>query len=367
MSSSWTHTAFPQQVRFGPGLLERLRPVLKEAGSRKVLVLGSARALSGPLGHKLLSGLGRAVTAATFDGVEAGVPASAVQAATRRAVGESADTLVSFGGGSTIDLAKAVSFFLEHQAGTPGTSFADRPAVHHVAGPTTCSGAAGSTHFAMTDPAGRVAQVAASPTLAPRFVLYDPACFADLTALDVARSGLTALAHAADVVLGASPSPEGEALALAAFGRVYGSLAPAVEGDADARSSLVEGAALAARAWQQAAPGLAHGLAVLLVGRARVPYAHAVALLAPVVVRFNSEVLGPRLEQLARVVGAADLPATLADLAAEVGVRGGLSDLGVTEEDAAAVARMAQANPFCQANPRSASEADVGELLYRIW
>ena len=84
-------------------------------------------------------------------------------------------------------------------------------------------------------------------------------------------------------------------------------------------------------------------------------------------VRFNSDALGPRVEQLARAIGSGDLPATLADLAAEVGVRSGLSDLGVTEEDAAAVSRMAQANPFCQANPQPASEEDVAALLYRIW
>jgi alcohol dehydrogenase class IV len=332
-----------------------------------VLVLGSARALAGPDGQRLVSGLGRAAAAVTFDGVEEGVPASVVQAATRQALSESVDTLISFGGGSTIDLGKAVAFFMEHQAGTPGTSFADRPAVVHVAVPTTFTGAEGSTHFAMTDPASRAAQVAASPTLAPRWVVYDPACVDDLAALTVARSGLTALAHAADAALSASPPPESEALALAAFGRVFGSLAPAVEGDAEARGSLLEGAALAARAWQQATPGLTHGLALLLVGRSRVPYAHAVALLAPAVVRFNTEVLGPRVEQLARAIGSADLPATLADLAVEVGVRSGLSDLGVTEEDAAAVSRMAQANPFCQANPRPASEEQVAELLYRVW
>ena len=225
--------------------------------------------------------MGRGAGAVTFDGAEPGVPASVVQAATRMALAESVDTLISFGGGSTIDLGKAVAFFLEQQAGTPGTTFADRPAVVHMAVPTTFTGAEGSVHFAMTDPASRITQVAGSPTLAPRWVVYDPTCLADLSVLSVARSGLTALAHAADAALAVARSPEGEALALAAFGRVYGSLAAAVEGDEEARASLLEGAALAARAWQQAAPGLTHGLALLLVGRARVPYAHAVALLAP--------------------------------------------------------------------------------------
>jgi alcohol dehydrogenase class IV len=310
--------------------------------------------------------LGRGA-AVTFDQAAVGLPAPAVQAATRLALQEAVDTLITFGGGSSVDLGKAVAFFLDQQAGTPGTTFADRPAVTHVAVPTTFTGAEGSTHFAMSDPATRAVQVAASPTLAPRWVVYDPDCLADLPAELIGRSGLAALAHAADAALASRRSPEGEALALAAFGRVYGSLVPAVEGDAEARSSLLEGAALAARAWQQAVPGLTHGLALLLAGRAGVPYALATALLAGPVVQFNAETLGPRLEQLARQVGSADLAATLTDLAVEVGVRGGLSDAGVADDDAAAVSRMAQSSPFCQANPRRASEEEVGELLARIW
>ncbi|MEA3216279.1 MAG: maleylacetate reductase [Acidimicrobiia bacterium] len=366
MTASWVHTAYPQQVRFGTGLAERLRPLLKEAGSTKVLLLGSSRAISSELGQKVLAGLGRGVGVA-FDQASPGVPASTVQAATRTALSEVVDTVVSFGGGSTVDLGKAIAFFLEQQAGTPGTSFADRPAVTHIAVPTTFTGAEGSTHFAMTDPTARAAQVAESPTLAPRWVVYDPACVAGLPAPLVATTGLVALSHAADAALAQLRSPEAEALALAAFGRVYGSLVPAVEGDPDARTSLLEGSALAARAWQQALPGLTHGLGLLLAGRARLPYATAVAMLASPVMQFNAEALGPRLEQLARAVGSSDLPATVAELTEEVGVGNSLSDLGLGDEDASAIARMAQANPFCQANRRRALEEDVVELLYRIW
>jgi maleylacetate reductase len=166
VSASWVHTAYPQQVRFGSGLVSRLRPVLKEAGSRKALVIGSSRALASPRGRELVGGLGRGA-AVTFDQAAEGLPAPAVQAATRLALQEGVDTLVTFGGGSSIDLGKAVAFFLEQQAGTPGTTFADRPAVTHLAVPTTFTGAEGSTHFAMADPTTRAVQVAGSPTLAP--------------------------------------------------------------------------------------------------------------------------------------------------------------------------------------------------------
>ena len=118
----WVHTAYPQQVRVGGGQIERLRPLLKDIGTRRVLVLGSARGFASPLGKALLSGLGRGVIPSVFADAAPGVPASAVQTAVRLALTDQIDTVVSFGGGSTVDLGKAVCFFLEQQAGTPGVS-----------------------------------------------------------------------------------------------------------------------------------------------------------------------------------------------------------------------------------------------------
>src|SRR5207247_851014 len=79
-------------------------------------------------GERVVRRLGRQLTS-TFDGVESHVPTTAVQAAVRQAMADDVDLLVSFGGGSCADLGKAVCFFVEQQAGTPGASYADRPAL----------------------------------------------------------------------------------------------------------------------------------------------------------------------------------------------------------------------------------------------
>ena len=60
---------------------------------------------------------------------------------------------MSFGGGSCADLGKAVCFFVEQEAGTPGASYVDRPALPHVSIPTTYSGAELTPFFGMTDEA----------------------------------------------------------------------------------------------------------------------------------------------------------------------------------------------------------------------
>jgi alcohol dehydrogenase len=364
VSQRWLHVSVPQQVSYGAGQAERLRPLLKEAGVRRTLVVGTARGLASPSGQKLLGGLGRTVeqTVFTLEREGGALPAEAVQAASRQAHATGVDSIVAFGSGAVVDLAKAVTFFLEQQAGTPGTSFADSPAVTQVAVPTTFCVAVGSTHFAMT--AGRQVHVGASPTLAPRYVVWDPAALADLPALEVARTGFGALGRALEATVALARSPETEAVALAAFGRVYGALAAAVEGDDQARERLVEGVALTARAALGAGvPGPAHGLAQVLAGRAGASYGGAMAAVLPIVVDFTAEPLRPQLEQVARLVFSDDLGATLRELAAEVGLGQGLGALGVSGEDADAVARLSQANPFVQASARPMDEPTVRGLL----
>ena len=305
MSRTWSHTAFAQKIEVGPGLSQRLRPLLKDAGSRRVLVVASPRGLTSDAGLALVGGLGRTVAVFAFDGARPGVPADSVQAATKLALSESVDTIVTFGGGATIDLGKAVVFFAEQQAGTPGVSFDDRPKVTHLAVPTTFTVAAGSSHFAMTS--GRQMQVAATATLQPRLVVWDPTTLVGVPSEQVASSGMATLIHAVEAAISPSRSPESEAVALAAFGRVYGSLVPAVEGDAEALASLQEGTALAARAWTATAPGPAHGLAQLLAGRAGAPYARSLVALTPHLLRFNAEAYGNQLEQVARQILSEDL------------------------------------------------------------
>ncbi len=366
MTGRWSLTALAQQVTLGPGQVARLRPLLKATGAQRLLVVASPRALASDAGKALLAGAGRSIVG-TFDEVGVGVPASAAQALGRRVLSEAADGLISLGGSSTIDLVKAVTFFVEQQAGTPGVTFTDKPALVHVAVPTTLTGAVGSPHFAMTDGSARAAHVASASTLVPRFVVADPAVLVGLPAEVTARTSLAALGHAVDAVVSPLRSPESEALATAAFGRIWGAMAPAVSGDEAALASLQEGAVLAARAWQHTPAGLAHALAQLLAARAAVPYAHAAARLMAPVLRFQADVVASQAEQLARSVLSSDLADTLDELAIEVGVTAGLSDLGVTEEDAAAVVRISQSNPFVQRSVRPTSEADVAALLETIW
>src|SRR5206468_10658155 len=128
----------------------------------------------------------------------------AVQLARRDAV----DAVVSFGGGSCADLGKAVCFFVEQEAGTPGASYYDRPALPHVAIPTTYSGAELTPFFGMTDEAARRKTGAGGPTIAPVAVIYDPVAFIDLPVRPSAETAMNALAHGVECAYSPHRSPE---------------------------------------------------------------------------------------------------------------------------------------------------------------
>ncbi len=356
MPLNWSHTAYPQELRVGAGVSDRLRPLLKDAGSRRTLVLTSPSVPAGPV----IAGLGRSVVAQFCD-ARPHVPVPTVRAAVQMARSEQIDTIVSIGGGSVIDLAKAVLFFLEQEAGTPGVTFADRPLLTHITVPTTFAGAEATPMFAMTDPAARHKQQAASPTLAPRWVIYDTALIGRTPGSLLAASGMTALGHALGSVL-TPAGPESTALGMVAAGQLYNGLRSMAE-DPDALDTVIEASALAARAAANSRPQLSTAIAMLLGGRCGVDHGVAEALVLGPLLRFNVDAFGPRAEQAAALLGQTDLADAVDALRRHNSLPDGLGALGVQADDIAAVARLVQQHPAFRANPRPIGEADVVSLL----
>jgi hypothetical protein len=147
----WTHTGYAQQIVFGAGTVGRVGELLGAIGARRVLLVTTAGRAGSDDGARVVRAIGRRL-GSTFAEGASHVPAPVVQAALRQARRDAVDAIVSFGGGSCADLGKAVSFFTEQEAGTPGSSYADRPLLPHIAIPTTYSGAELTPFFGMTDP-----------------------------------------------------------------------------------------------------------------------------------------------------------------------------------------------------------------------
>ncbi len=199
MPAQWTHTGYAQQLVFGAGAVRRVGEVLRGIGVRRVLLVTTPGRHDSEDGERVRKAIGNALVS-TFADVESHVPVPIVQRAVQQARRDGVDGVVSFGGGSCADLGKAVCFFIEQEAGTPGASYLDRPALPHVTITTTYSGAELTGFFGMTDPAARQKTGAGGPTITPVAAVYDPELTLSTPPKVSAETGMNALAHCVEVV-----------------------------------------------------------------------------------------------------------------------------------------------------------------------
>ena len=239
----------------------------------------------------------------------------------------------------------------------------------HVAITTTYSGAELTPFFGMTDPATRQKNGAGGPTIAPMAAFYDPSLTLTTPARVSAETGMNALAHCVEVTWSPSRTPEAEAIALAGAARIVDAL-PRVVDDPDdlgARTDMLQGSILAGRCLQNASMGVHHGLAQLIGGRTGIPHGLSNAIVLPAAMAFNADAVPGALDRLARAIGVDDATVAVAALVERLGLPTRLSDVGVTDEDLEAVARLSQGNGNVRANPRPVSEDDALAILESVF
>lgn len=353
---SWTHDGLPQRLVFGAGRVAELAEAVASLGAgRAVLVTTAGRATS-PDGARVAAALGPS-RVATFDGVTPHVPRPVVDALVARAGERGADVLVSLGGGSCADAAKAAAHRLADEGGGA--------AVAHVAVPTTYSGAEVTPFYGVTDPATGTKSGGVRADLAPRVVVYDPELTLTTPTRVTAETALNALAHCVEALWARDRTPEAAALAAAGATTLAEALPEVVDHPEDlaARARLLAGAAQAGRALQNAAMGVHHGLAQQVGARTGIAHGLANAVLLPHSIRFNAEGCPGALAVLARAWGTDDPAGFVAGLLGRVGLPSRLSEVGVTGADVEAVARAAPTNRNVARNPVPVDEAGALRLL----
>jgi alcohol dehydrogenase class IV len=333
-------------VRFGWGALEELPATAEEVGVERPLLVSTRR------GSEQARGLS---FAGVFDGVRSHVPAETVDAAVHAVEDAGADGLVALGGGSAIDTAKAVTLELVHR----GRS------VRTIAVPTTYAGAEWTPYFGVRDEASRTKRGGSDERARPVAAIYDPALTIGLPRGESVGTAMNALAHAAEALYTPGPSTT-DAHAAA---RAISDALPRVAADGDdreARTQLLEGAMHAGFALADGGMALAHAIAQALGGRYGIPHGAANAVSLAPALRFNEPAVPEALAELADAMQVDDPIARVEELA-RLGGYARLRDLGVPEDELEVVAELAAARPAARANPRSASSAEIAQLLRSVW
>ena len=373
----------PRQVVFGVGQRHALGLLTAALGSR-ALVCTDARFGATSEFAELVGLLDRAgVQVTVFAEVLPDVPVHQVSRCAALAADFAPDVVVGMGGGSCLDLAKAVAVLLTH-GGEPSDYYGEGrvpgPVMPVVALPTTAGTGSEVTPVAvLTDPE-RVSKVGiSSPHLIPHTAVCDPELTVGCPPALTASAGADALSHGIEAFTAIRRPGTTELVtervfvgkntltdtyALMAVRQIAGSLRRAWSdpGDMPARESMMLGATAGGFALGTAGTAAAHAIQYPVGALTHTPHGIGVGVLLPYVMEFNRPVRVPELAAVALAMGASaeESEEDLADeaidrvaaLLASVGIPATLADLDLpadrlrwTAEQALGATRLIANNP----------------------
>ena len=249
------------------------------------------------LTEPLLDGLrsaGREVSA--FSAVPSNPGVDDVRAAVSAASAVGPALIVAVGGGSPIDVAKALGLLLTHGSDDwESFQWGHRPVTQAslpvIAIPTTAGTGAEVTHVAVIGDHAGFKKGLAHANLFPRAAIVDGGLMRGLPAAITAATGIDALTHAFEAYLGQRANPTMDLLALAAVRAITRWLPEAVRHGEDlaARREMAQAAAWAGIAMDNTGLGLCHALCGPLTSTYHLHHGLGNALLLPAVLAYNAE------------------------------------------------------------------------------
>jgi maleylacetate reductase len=313
--------------------LGQLPGVLGRLGIREPLLVASERWAGTNLGVR---------TAARWTEV----PSDQVAAAAEYA----GDGVIAVGGGSAIDLGKAISA---------------ASSVPVISVPTSYSGAEWTSFYGIRDFERKLRGGGADARLGG--VVYEPELTLSLPRAETVGTALNALAHSAEALYVVGHNPEADEHALSGARLIAEWLPRVVEEpqNLEARTSLLEGAMHAGMALGGSMLALGHAMAQALGGRYGLAHGAMNALTLPAALRFNAHVDPEALRRFGEALGTED-PAARVEELARLGGFVRLREFGVPEEDLGEIAAATVDRAGAKANPRPATPADVEKLLRSI-
>jgi len=380
MTAAGFEFATARRIVAGAGRAAELPGVLAGLGSRVLVCVGA-----NPVRHAdLLAGLGLPAVAFPVAG-EPTVELARAGAAVAREHG--ADVIAAVGGGSVIDLGKAVAMLVAN-GGDPldylevvgSGQKVTQPAVPCVAVPTTAgAGAEATANAVLAVPEHRLKASLRSPLMIPRVALVDPVLTVSCPPAVTAASGLDALTQCLEPFVSVRATPLTDGLAREGLRRAATGLraAHADGGDLAARTDMAMCALLGGMALANAKLGAVHGLAGVIGGTADVPHGMACAALLAPVIDANVRALrsgapgSPVLDRYAEVArlltgrpGASigDGLAWIRETLTLLGVPG-LAAFGLGPGDADDVAAKAMTSSSMQGNPVALSHGDLKSIV----
>ncbi len=374
----------PTNVIAGHGTLASLPQMVTGLGCRRAMIVTDAGVRQAGLAQLVEEALCDFYVG-VFDDIPSDGDLTTVDAAAAKARTVAADCIVSVGGGSVIDTAKAVCVVLKN-GGEANDYVAimrlDEPQTPHIAIPTTAGTGSEVTNVAVIHNSALDRKVyIVDPYIIPNVAVLDPRFTLTLPPGLTAATGMDAVTHAVEALTStlAEAVCDGQALHSLRLMREFLPRAVSNGADEEARLQVAIAACLAGWAFTTAQVGLAHSLAHTVGTLHHVHHGTACGIVLPHVMRYNAVYAARKLAMAAEALGVdtrrmTDHDAALAAadaveaLMRQISHPMTLREVGVSEEDLGADALHALADIATLFNARPVLDpAQVLEVLHQAW
>ncbi|HHD2732548.1 iron-containing alcohol dehydrogenase [Clostridium perfringens] len=370
----------PRDIYHGKDSLEVLKSL---EGKKAFIVIGGGSMKRFGFLDKVLSYLKEAnMETKVFEGVEPDPSVETVMKGAKEMEEFNPDWIVSIGGGSPIDAAKAMWIFYEYPDFTFEKAIVPfglpklRRKAKFVAIPSTSGTATEVTAFSViTDYKAKIKYPLADFEITPDIAIVDPSLAETMPEKLVAHTGMDALTHAIEAYTASLRSNFTDPLALKAIEMVKMHLVNSYKGDMEARGEMHEAQCLAGMAFSNALLGIVHSMAHKVGAVFHIPHGCANAIFLPYVIKYNRKACEDRYAQIARHIGLKgeserELTDALIDLInkfnKELNIPSSMKEYGIEEDDFKAnlkfIAHNAVLDPCTGSNPREIDDETMEKL-----
>ncbi|MGQ9661791.1 MAG: iron-containing alcohol dehydrogenase family protein [Kiritimatiellia bacterium] len=337
-------------------------------GNRGVLVHGTSLRRSGRLDH-ILAGTPPGMSLHTWEHKGGEPTVYDLECLREGARQQAVQWVAAVGGGSVLDLGKGCAGLLH--ASLPVSAYHEgekipSTTVPFIAVPTTAgTGSEATPVVVLSNPNRLLKSSIRHPTFMARLVILDPELLSGTPRQVIGQAGLDALTQAIESYLSRMATRFTEQLSLEALQLLFGSLENVYHGaSGEPAQRLLEGSYLAGIALANARLGLVHGLAHPLGVRYKVPHGLACAACLVPVLEFNRPFVEEKYGRMSACVGS-DLIEAIEQLMNNLALSTPFRGQALRDVDAIVAETLASGSTA--ANPRPVSQADVQELLSRVF
>ena len=367
-----------RKIVFGNGSFQQLPEHIRELQTKRPLIVLDKQLAATGMKEQVVELLKKnGMECQIFDKVDPEPKISLADEGAKLALKAKCDIIVGIGGGSAMDVAKAIAVLAANKGKAVdylGLNKVPGPGLPKIMIPTTAGTGSEVTFTSVfVRPDLKKKEGMNSPFLYPDLALLDPLLTVSLPPGPTASTGIDALCHAIESYTSINASPLSELLSLEAIALISENLRTAVHDGSNiaAREKMLLGSLYAGLGLANAGVTAVHSLSYPLGGRYGIPHGLANTVLLPHVMSFNisgaqekfvdiAEAMGEMVEGLPLREAAYLAVEAVNALVEDCGIQTNLEDLGISEDDFEEMAKIAMtvARPLAN-NPRQVTLEDA--------